>query len=228
MKAPSGADMRPVPDYPGYYADSEGQIWSDRRGPLHRMRGFASARGYKGTLLRRGGVSVMARFHQLVCAAWHGPCPEGMECRHLDGNPANNHPENLEWSTHLVNMGDRERHGTLRRGEDSPVAKLTEREVQAIRERAASGEPYSLIAADFGIATNTARQIAAGRSWKHAAGPIRVSRRKLDAGRVLEIRRRVAAGERQDHVAASLGVSPAAVCRVVKGNRWAHVAEETA
>ncbi len=35
------------------------------------------------------------RLHRLICEAFHGPCPEGQECRHLDGDPSNNRPENL-------------------------------------------------------------------------------------------------------------------------------------
>ena len=49
--------------------------------------------------------------HKLVCEAWHGARPEGMECRHLDGNPLNSVPENLAWGTHSENMRDCITHG---------------------------------------------------------------------------------------------------------------------
>src|SRR5271167_2615180 len=47
------------------------------------------------------------QLHRLVLLAFVGPCPEGMECRHLDGNHLNNRLGNLEWNTHLVNMQDK-------------------------------------------------------------------------------------------------------------------------
>jgi len=39
----------------------------------------------------------MRRVDHLVLLAFVGPCPEGYECRHLDGDPANNHVDNLRW-----------------------------------------------------------------------------------------------------------------------------------
>ena len=58
------------------------------------------------------------------CAAFVGPYPEGMEVRHLDGDPANNRwapgneqetqaaGGNLIYGTHAENMQDMLRHGT--------------------------------------------------------------------------------------------------------------------
>jgi len=52
--------------------------------------------------------------HKLVMLAFRGLCPEGMQVRHLNGNPADNrYPENLVYGTPEENMKDRdERHGT--------------------------------------------------------------------------------------------------------------------
>lgn len=50
--------------------------------------------------------------HSLVAAAFHGPRPEGLEIRHLDGDPTNNRVENLRYGTTSENMLDRVRHGT--------------------------------------------------------------------------------------------------------------------
>jgi HNH endonuclease/NUMOD4 motif len=48
--------------------------------------------------------------HTLVCTVFHGPCPEGLECRHLDGNEWNNLPDNLMWGTRKQNAEDAVRH----------------------------------------------------------------------------------------------------------------------
>src|SRR5688572_33310467 len=45
--------------------------------------------------------------HWLVAAAFLGLCPEGMEVRHLDGNPANNRLTNLAYGTRSDNAFDR-------------------------------------------------------------------------------------------------------------------------
>lgn len=49
--------------------------------------------------------------HTLVAMAWHGPRPDGQECRHLNGDPTDNRPENLAWGTRAENMADMVRHG---------------------------------------------------------------------------------------------------------------------
>lgn len=53
--------------------------------------------------------------HSLVLTAFVGPKPEGMECCHRDGNPLNNHIDNLRWGTHSDNMQDSIRHGTFKK-----------------------------------------------------------------------------------------------------------------
>ncbi len=50
--------------------------------------------------------------HSLVCAAFHGSCPTGLECRHLDGINIHNTPQNLKWGTRRENKADSIRHGT--------------------------------------------------------------------------------------------------------------------
>lgn len=48
----------------------------------------------------------------LVLSAFVGQRPDGMECCHNDGNPANNRVENLRWDTHSANVLDSVQHGT--------------------------------------------------------------------------------------------------------------------
>lgn len=52
------------------------------------------------------------RVHKLVLMAFVGPCPEGMEVCHNNGNPADNRLENLRYDTHSANLLDRNEHGT--------------------------------------------------------------------------------------------------------------------
>lgn len=50
--------------------------------------------------------------HRLVLEAFVGPCPPGMECRHLNGDSGDNHLRNLQWGTPSENQFDKVRHGT--------------------------------------------------------------------------------------------------------------------
>lgn len=58
--------------------------------------------------------------HRLVLEAFIGPCPEGCEASHLDGNHKHNSLKNLCWETHLENNRRREEHGTLPKGKKHP------------------------------------------------------------------------------------------------------------
>jgi hypothetical protein len=44
--------------------------------------------------------------------AFVGPCPAGLEIRHLNGNATDNHLSNLTYGTKSENELDRVRHGT--------------------------------------------------------------------------------------------------------------------
>jgi hypothetical protein len=111
-----------------------------------------------------------AYVHRLVCEAYHGPCPPGLQCRHLDGNQANNAPSNLAWSDKATNEADKVRHGTVPNGEGHYRSKLTTEIVAEARRRASAGEPVTTIAADFGIPYRRLLDAVAGRRWKHIGG----------------------------------------------------------
>lgn len=49
--------------------------------------------------------------HVLVMAAFVGPCPAGMEIRHLNGNRLDARLANLAYGTHAENQQDAVRHG---------------------------------------------------------------------------------------------------------------------
>ena len=59
--------------------------------------------------------------HQLVLESFIGPCPDGKESSHLDGDPTNNNLNNLIWETHIENNKRRKKHGTwYKTGEEHP------------------------------------------------------------------------------------------------------------
>lgn len=62
--------------------------------------------------LSKDGVRKTKYIHRAVLEAFVGPCPPGMQCRHLNGDAGDNRLENLAWGTPSEDNYDRVRHGT--------------------------------------------------------------------------------------------------------------------
>jgi hypothetical protein len=161
--------MKPIPSAPGYYADELGDIW--RNGT--RRKAMDNGKGYKRIKLSIGNKQRDAYIHRLVCEAYHGPCPPGFACRHLDGIRDHNSPYNLMWSDKATNEADKVVHGTIARGSKIGTSRLTEAIVMDARRRAAAGERGDLIAASYGVPAHTMRDAIAGRKWKHLPGAVK-------------------------------------------------------
>jgi hypothetical protein len=164
--------------FSGYSIGDDGSIWSQlypsgkgrwRRGEWKRLKPYPHRNG--SLLIQLGARKYYV--HRLVLEAFVGPCPDGMECRHLDGNPSNNRLDNLAWGTHSENERDKVRHGTsgtvCQLGIANASAKLTDEKVREMRRRHAEGATASSIARELGVSHETARKVVTGMRWKHVS-----------------------------------------------------------
>jgi len=157
-------DFQFIPDFPGYFVNRLGEVLSTRRG-VRFKKPTISRTGYERVSLQIGGSKDKHKHvHALVLEAFVGPCPEGHEIRHKNGNPVDNRLENLSYGTPLENAADKQAHGTTSRGEDRPLAKLTEADVVAIR---ADPRPLKVIAEEYGTTKSNISQIRNRKRWKH-------------------------------------------------------------
>ena len=95
-----------LPEYPGYRVGSDGSVWGSRsagRG-YGRMREWRQLKPY----LVRPGPSLTVSLYRdrerhavrvdaLVMQAFAGPCPDGCEVMHRNGNRLDNRRENLRY-----------------------------------------------------------------------------------------------------------------------------------
>jgi NUMOD4 motif-containing protein/HNH endonuclease len=119
---------RDIPGFEGAYQVSDlGRVRSLDRAVAHRdghrfirgrvLRPSLKPAGYHRVDLRsvgRGSENaerVVAHVHTLVLLAFVGPRPEGLEIRHLNGNPGDSRLINLEYATHSRNLLDIKWHG---------------------------------------------------------------------------------------------------------------------
>ena len=170
--------FRVIPGYLSYAINESGVVLSacGRGGGWRKPKPWGSAirlayikdnGGYNRVSLNRNGRSKQIPVHTLVLLTFVGPRPDGMQCRHLDGNQCNNHVSNLSWGTPLENHFDKHLHGTDNRGEKCYKAKLKTADVLEIRERAASGEKLTNIARDFPVVLTGILKIVNRETWKH-------------------------------------------------------------
>jgi hypothetical protein len=79
-----------------------------KRVPARILRPGRKTSGHVSVVLGRKGGSH--DIHILVLETFIGPCPNGMECRHKNGDPADNKLSNLVWGTRGDNIRDKKWH----------------------------------------------------------------------------------------------------------------------
>lgn len=159
-----------------YFVTDPGEVWSlSISGRWRKLTPRPSGKtGHLAVVL--GSGSGNSRYaHRLVCEAFIGPCPPGMECCHADDDPSNNALSNLRWDTRLSNKGDAIRNDRVARGERIGNAKLDPGEVPRIVDRRRAGESERSLASEFGVALSTIRSVMIGRTWSHLTGIVRPS-----------------------------------------------------
>lgn len=162
-----GERWRPVPGFPGYHVSDHGRVWSDKTRRI--LRPGTNRHGYHHVILSHRGRTTTHSVHVLVATAFIGPRPPGQEVNHLNGDPTNNRIQNLEYVSHRENALHAIRIGLYRRnGEDNPAAKLTERDVRAIRSAAAEGGiTLRELALRYGVSVSAIRLIVNRKNWRH-------------------------------------------------------------
>jgi hypothetical protein len=169
----------PVLGFEGYYEVSDhGRVRSlDRTitrsdGKIKRFKGAVLSvtpnRGEHPRVgLWRHNKAHRRLIHRIVLEAFAGECPDGLEGCHGDGNPQNNHLENLRWDTSAANSADMIKHGRSNIGERCPGSKLLEADIPLIRAARAAGDTIAAIAARMGVGVATVADVLHGRTWTH-------------------------------------------------------------
>ena len=110
-------EWRPVVDWEGIYeVGDQGHVRRVRQNKGTRvtglpMQGGVDRHGYPCVGLTDRGRYRFVKVHRLVGDAFLGPPPEGMETRHLNGDPGDARLVNLAYGTHSENMRDMVEHG---------------------------------------------------------------------------------------------------------------------
>ena len=168
--------MRSLPGFPGYFVTDNGCVLSIRaRGwpqTVTLLKRRASRDGYLlvNLVARRKRRAYLV--HRLVLEAFVGPCPDGMQCRHLNSNPSDNRLANLCWGTPSENAKDAIRNGThvsvKWHGQAHPMAKLTRAQVLKIEHLYRTGSYKQIdLAEKFDVSATAIGAIVHRKTWRH-------------------------------------------------------------
>lgn len=159
---------REIHGFPKYRVGNDGSVWSSFRGPWRRLSFSQTPTGYRQVQL---GFRNHRYVHRLVLEAFVGPCPDGLECRHLDGNKANNRASNLCWGTRRENCDDKMKHRVMPSGEKHWNNVLTRPIVRAIRKDRRRGKGLYDLARELGISYRSVRRVKERNSWADSGSP---------------------------------------------------------
>lgn len=170
--------------------DSSGRVWRvAKRHGRGVKRGGGYHKGARVSLCRRvraewkqrqgylmvgamiNGESIVVGAHRLVWAQRNGPIPRGLTINHLNGDKADNRPQNLE----LATLSEQRRHALevlgVRRnrpiGSKHPKTKLTEADVLEMRKLRDDGMMVKEIAAQYSMKPKAVSAICCRRTWTH-------------------------------------------------------------
>lgn len=164
---------RDIDGYDGKYQVSNfGRVKSFKYCREGRLLKASLKSGYPFVQFGKRGKQVC--IHRLVAKAFI-PNPDSKpEVNHIDGNPLNNHVDNLEWCTRAENQ----RHAFATglqiavQGEDVHNAKLKNTDAQYIRDNP-DGLTVKALAAKFAVSESTIAEIQLGKRYRDAGGSVR-------------------------------------------------------
>lgn len=128
--------LYPIKGYEGLYSITKsGKVWSHKLHGGKFLKERFSDRGYVSVVLYKNGVRNVYRLNRLMAITFIPNPLNKPEVAHIDNNRANNNLLNLEWNTHVENMGHAKKceriHG--KKGVDNHNSKLTEEDIKYIR-----------------------------------------------------------------------------------------------
>lgn len=142
--------------------DSEGRVWKtatlNRYGTITIIlpkRAERKISKYLTIKFNVDGQQYMVNAHRLVWEVLKGPIPDGLEVNHKDAVKTNNHPMNLELTTHGGNVQHAWDMGLNTRSPAIPEP-ILDQYITPAKELREKGLSFSKIAKELGISQTTA------------------------------------------------------------------------
>jgi len=164
-------EWKNIEDFPNYEISNYGEIRNKKTDKI--LKAWSTERGYPRVDLCKDGNKKPYRIHRLV-TKYFVPNPQNKTyVNHKDGNKKNNRADNLEWCTAKENTTHAIKNGLLKpinfyqKGENHPNARLSNKDVVAIKKAIKSDTDSSEIYKNFDITKSQLCDIKHGRKWNH-------------------------------------------------------------
>ena len=97
--------MKQIKDFPNYFIDEKGNVYSSNKHVLKQIKPWIDSKGnYYMIRIIKDNVQYRKLVHRLVAETFV-PNPNQLpEVNHIDNNPRNNNVNNLEWCTRKYNL----------------------------------------------------------------------------------------------------------------------------
>ncbi len=152
-----------------YLCSIDGDVLSTKFGKTKPIKLCPNSTSYLCFSYYKDGIRTRMLVHRFVAMIFLGDrTSEGLIVTHGRKGKLDNSLENLSWGTYSDNMGlDRERDGTMPRGERSGSSKLTEDYVMQIPKLRALGLSQQEIGDLFGVSRSQISLLLSGKTWRH-------------------------------------------------------------
>lgn len=207
-----------IEDY-DYFVNSQGNVKNKDNLVLQPA---LNGGGYYYVTLHKNKTKSNKMIHRLVSMAFIDNPQNKSQVNHIDGNKLNNVLENLEWVTQFENMQHSVDSGLSPKGEDSYLAKLTEKDVLAIREAYANNVSNKELSILYNVNRGAISSIVLGRTWKHVGGPIATKkvRSSLSKDDIPLIRKLFTENFSDSEIALEFNVVRGTIQQIRSGKNW--------
>lgn len=154
-------DRMTLIDWPDCEVSIDGKFW--RNGKEKTV--CIGRVGYKIVQRSVNNKTQQKYLHRVLLESFVGPCPDGCEALHINGDRMDNSISNLRWGTRKENVADAIRHGTATIGVKNSKAKFDATQVVSVRRLKQQGVSSKEIAHSFSVSVATIDNIIRGKTY---------------------------------------------------------------